>query len=292
MSSIFYKYFIHCTLFILCTLSSLSGATAKDLFSKSSLKIGLITAVPGERGQILEAMKSPISTEKGGRTYYQGKLHGIETVLVASRVGKVAAAATAAHLILDYDVDLIIFIGVAGAVDISLNIGDVIVANTLIQHDMDARPFCPLYEIPFLKIKELPTDTHLNHLAIQASQRFIDQEIMRVIPRSILSEFNITHPTVKAGLVITGDQVISQDSQKLKLKEQLPSALCVEMEGASIAQVCHEYGTPCVIIRTISDYANHINTQVDVKKFIQQASGYYSSAIIHNMYSFILSMSF
>ena len=282
------RYIICFSLIILCTLSTLSASTIEELLRKNTpLRIGLITAVPGERGHILEAMESPISIEKGGRTYYQGKLHGIETVLVASRIGKVAAAATTAHLILDYGVDLIIFVGVAGAVDTSLSIGDIIVANSLIQHDMDARPFCPMYEIPLLKIKECPTDKLLNHLAFQASQQFIDQEFMEVIPRSILNEFNITHPTAKTGLVITGDQVISQDSQKIKLKEQLPSALCVEMEGASVAQVCYEYGTPCVIIRTISDYANHVNTQVDVRKFVQQASGYYSTAIIRNMYSLI-----
>jgi len=88
--------------------------------------------------------------------------------------------------------------------------------------------------------------------------------------------------------VITGDQVISQDIQKVRLIEQLPLALCVEMEGASVAQVCYECGIPCVVIRTISDYANHVNTEVDVKKFIHQASGYYSAAVIHNMYSLIL----
>lgn len=280
------KYIIHFTLIILCSLPGLSAATAEDIFAKNtSLRIGLITAVPGERGQILDAMESPTCTEKGGRTYYHGKLHGIETVLVASRIGKVAAAATTAHLILDYDVDLIIFIGVAGAVDPSLNIGDIIVANALIQHDMDARPFCPIYEIPLLKIKECHTDTLLNQLALQASHQFVDQDVMSFIPRPILNEFNITSPSVKTGLVITGDQVISQDIQKAKLREQLPLALCVEMEGASVAQVCYEYGTPCVVIRTISDYTNHVNTQIDVKKFVHQASGYYSTAVIHNMYS-------
>ncbi len=67
----------------------------------------------------------------------------------------------------------------------------------------------------------------------------------------------------------------------------MPEALCVEMEGASVGQVCYEYGVPFAVIRTISDYANHEHTPIDVKKFVNQVSGYYSVAIIKNMYASI-----
>jgi adenosylhomocysteine nucleosidase len=224
-------------------MGTLGAATAEEIFAKNdSLTIGIISAVPGESGKILELMEAPTSYEKGRRIYYRGKLCGIDTVLVSSRVGKVAAAATATHLILEYNVNLILFTGVAGAIDPSLNIGDIVIANALIQHDMDARPFCPMYEIPLLKIKECHPDPLLESLALQASQHFVNKEIMEVIPQAVLREFNIKQPTVKVGLVVTGDQVFSQDTQKAKLRELLPFALCVEMEGASVSQVCYEYG--------------------------------------------------
>jgi nucleoside phosphorylase len=94
----------------------------------------------------------------------------------------------------------------------------------------------------------------------------------------------IVAPKVVEGLVITGDQVISQESQKKQLKESLPEALCVEMEGASVGQVCYEYGVPFTVIR---DYADHHHTAIDVKKFVQLASAYYSMGIIENLYAHI-----
>ena len=270
----------------------LKGATAEEIFSKkgSSLTIGIVSAVPGESGKLLELMEKPYqSREIGMRTYHKGKLHGIDTVLVASRVGKVAAAATVTHLIVEYKVDCIIFTGVAGAIDPTLNVGDVVVANALIQHDMDARPFCPIHEIPLLKFIECHPDSLLEKLGTQAAEQFVKKEFQKQIPAAILSEFNIKQPKAVTGLVITGDQVISQDSQKLNLREKLPHALCVEMEGAGVSQVCYEYSIPCAIIRTISDYANHEKTHIDVKKFVSQVSGYYSVAIINNMYAGIQS---
>lgn len=278
-------------IFLICFYSvHVLGITSTvEIFNQNtgSLTIGIISAVPGESGRLLEFMQEPTAIEKGMRTYYQGKLYGIDTVLVASRIGKVAAAATTTNLILDYGVDIIIFTGVAGAIDPSLNVGDVVIANALIQHDMDARPFCPAYEIPLLKIKACYPDAFLEKLATQASKQFLENEISAIIPFSILNEFKISNPKVTVGLVITGDQVISQESQKVQLKAKLVDALCVEMEGASVAQVCYEYGVPLAVIRTISDYANHEHTPIDVKKFVTQVSGYYSVAILKNIYTLI-----
>lgn len=99
----------------------------------------------------------------------------------------------------------------------------------------------------------------------------------------------VYHPSVQAGLVLTRDKVISQEKQKAKLRENLPLALCVEMEGASVSQVCYEYGIPYVIVRTISDYANHGGIPVDITRFVNQISGHYSTNIVKNIYSLILS---
>jgi adenosylhomocysteine nucleosidase len=284
-----YRCILCFVIFCLPALDALNATTAEGLFTTHRpLTVGIISAVSGESGRLLELMKSPVSQEKGRRTYHRGSLHGIDTVLVSSRIGKVAAAITATHLIVDYKVDLIVFIGVAGAIDRSLNVGDVVIANSLIQHDMDARPFCPIHEIPLLKIKSCDPDPLLCHFSTKASKKFVGEDLVKNIPSHILNEFHITVPKVVSGLVVTGDQVVSQEAQKIQLKEKLPEALCVEMEGAGVGQVCYEYGVPLAVIRIISDYAQHQNTVVDVRKFVSMASGYYSEGIINNLYALIL----
>ena len=253
------------------------------------LKVGIISAFPGEYGALLKHMEEVHSQEKGKRIYHKGKLKGIETILVASRIGKVASAATTAHLLLDYDVNMIILIGVAGSLDASLNVGDIVIADSLIQHDMDARPCCPIYEIPLLKIRSFQTDSFLKNLSTKASQKFINKDLSTSIPLEILNDYHITEPQIRHGLVITGDQVISRNTQKAELRKDLPEALCVEMEGASVGQVCYEYGIPFIVIRIISDYSNHDNvTSVDVRKFIDQISGHYSVGIVNNLYDLLL----
>ncbi len=273
----------------LCSLQALFAQSAKELFvSGKPITVGLISAVPGEMGRLVESMQEPISEERGKRVFYRGKLFGIDTVLVAARIGKVASSASVAHLIAEYKVDLVLFTGVAGAVDQSLGIGDIVIGNQLMQHDVNAEPFCPKYELPLLRIRALTPDPTLEFFAYQAAQKFAQGQIQKVVPEAILSEYRLTTPKVVKGLVLTGDQVVSQEQHKRELKERLPDALCVEMEGASVAQICHEYEIPFVVIRTISDFANHQELPVDIRKFVAQVSGYYSEAIVRNIYASIL----
>lgn len=245
---------------------------------------GLICAVPGEMGNVLKDMENPVVLEQGDRKYYKGLLYGQETVLVAARIGKVASAITATNLITEFKVDQIVFIGVAGALDTQLNIGDVVVANSLVQHDMDARPFCERFAIPLLHIMECYSDPLLVQLALNSSKAFLERDLESCISGKCKSEFFIAKPKVVVGQIITGDQVISKDEDKLRLKELLPKSLCVEMEGASVAQVCYEYKIPFVVIRTISDYADRQHISSDVAKFIQEIAGIYSEGIIKNLY--------
>ncbi len=245
---------------------------------------GLVCAVPCEMGNVLELMENPIMQELGGRKYYRGLLYGQDTVLVAAKIGKVAAAITAVNLIIEFMVDQIVFIGVAGALDTQLNVGDIVIANSLVQHDMDARPFCERFAIPLLHIKECYSDPLLVQFALNSSKVFLENDFENCISENCKSEFFIANPKVVIGQIVTGDQVISKDADKLRLKELLPKSLCVEMEGAGIAQVCYEYKIPFVVIRTISDYANRQHISADVKKFIQEIAGVYSEGIIKNLY--------
>jgi len=94
----------------------------------------------------------------GGRQFHSGTLHGVETVAVFSRWGKVAAAATVTQRLASYAVDEILFTGVASGIQRDLSIGDVVVATELIQHDLDASPIFPRYEVPLLGRSRLATD--------------------------------------------------------------------------------------------------------------------------------------
>lgn len=280
-------------LLISCFFSNgcLQVETADPAIAKkdTALVIGIMSALPGESGRLLEMMEGPVAShERGMRTYYSGKLFGINTVLVSTRIGKVAAAAATTNLILEYGVDMVIFIGVAGDIDPRLHVGDVVIGSTTMQYDMDASPFFPPYEIPLLNVSEFHADPLLEQFAFQAAKRFVDGELQNSIPKMILDRFHIIQPKVMEGLIITGDQVITQEGRKNALRREIPRALGAEMEGASVAQVCYEYGVPCVVIRTISDYADQEKKPGDMTAFIQQVSGYYAEGIIKNIYSLII----
>ena len=110
--------------------------------------LGIMGAMPEEMNKIISTISNKEIIERGSRIYYKGILSGQEVVAVFSRWGKVAAATTATHLILEFKVDRIVFTGVAGGISPDLNIGDIVIGQHLYQHDMDARPLMRRFEIP------------------------------------------------------------------------------------------------------------------------------------------------
>ena len=114
------------------------------------MPIGIMSAMREEIETLIQEIEVSEKVIKGMRSYYKGKLWGKEVVLVFSRWGKVASATTATHLITDFNVDEILFTGVAGAVNDALEIGDVVIGDALYQHDMDASPLLEPFEVPLL----------------------------------------------------------------------------------------------------------------------------------------------
>src|SRR5215469_16822559 len=112
--------------------------------------LAILSAMPDEITAVVESLDDVTTRELGSRKYHAGKFQGTPIVTVFSGWGKVAAAATTTQLIASYDVTDIVFSGVAGAVQHGLAIGDVVVGSELIQHDMDASPMFPRYEVPLL----------------------------------------------------------------------------------------------------------------------------------------------
>lgn len=242
--------------------------------------IGIISAMQEEIQALLNELQLVSTTVKGMRTYYSGILFKKQVVLVFSRWGKVASAATTAQLINDFNIEELIFTGVAGALNSTLNIGDVVIGKNLYQHDMDASPLFEPFEIPMLKKKFLATKDATK--LIEASNTFLTN-YNQYINTSLAQNFNINCPKVIYGDIASGDQFISS-KQKIKvLNTELPSAVCVEMEGAAVAQVCYEYQIPISVIRIISDKAND-NATIDFQKFANLIASNYALGILKNYF--------
>jgi len=244
-------------------------------------KIGVIGAMHQEIALLLQDMehvhKKTLGKAKGARTYYHGNLYGKDATLVFSRWGKVASASTVTSLIDTADVNLILFTGVAGAISADLEIGDVVIGNKIAQHDLDARPLYSRYEVPQLEVDHFPAEPEYVRLATRSAERYLSVDLATEVETNILAEFGITQPKVQTGLIVTGDQFIADAALRDRLKTNLPDALCVEMEGAAVAQVCYERYIPVVVVRTISDKADH---HVDFVKFVETVASRFTRGIV------------
>ena len=248
--------------------------------------VGIMGAMPEEISGVVELLTDKREIARGMRTYYLGKLNGISTVVVFSRWGKVAAATTVTNLILEFNISELLFTGVAGGMNAGLRVGDIVIGKRLIQHDMDARPLMSQFEIPLLGMTYFESPENKTASALAAVQDLLtNRHLHQVIAAAELQQFGIVHPKVFVGDIASGDHFFSHGDDKRRLLSLLPAVLCVEMEGAAVAQVCHEYNIPFTIIRTISDAADD-HSGVDFQSFIRQVASKYSVEIIRNIYAF------
>ncbi|WP_299678483.1 5'-methylthioadenosine/adenosylhomocysteine nucleosidase [uncultured Dokdonia sp.] len=242
--------------------------------------IGIMSAMQEEIQALLNHLEHTEQYTKGKRTYYKGTLFRKEAVLVFSRWGKVASATTATQLINDFDVNELIFTGVAGGIHPDMNIGDIVIGKQLVQHDMNASPLYDIFEIPLLHKTFFDTHPEKRKQLTTACQQFIDT-YTDVIPTKEAKSLHISDPKVVIGDIASGDQFISKASQVHFLTTHLESVVCAEMEGAAVAQVCYEYEIPFSIIRIISDKANS-EALVDFPLFVSQIASNYAFEIFKN----------
>ena len=245
--------------------------------------IGIMGAIPQEINGVVNLLTNKQEHKIGRRSYFTGELNNQKVVVVYSRVGKVAASATVTTLILEFKVSELIFTGVAGGIHTDVKIGDIVLGQSLIQHDMNAQPLFPAYEIPMLGKAYFEADSSQLEVTTTAILEILEeQHLHNVISEKDLDKFNIHQPKLHVGLIGSGDLFFSTNSQKEKLQQNLPEILCVEMEGAAVAQVCYEFDIPFIIIRTISDDADDHST-LDFNSFIEKISNVYSIEIIKNI---------
>lgn len=237
------------------------------------LRIGVMGAMHQEVSLLKEQMSGVETEIRGQREYHRGTLCGLESCVVFSRIGKVASAATATTLIERYGVNLLLFTGVAGAAHPDLNVGDIILGESLVQHDMDASPLPAFrrFEIPLLGVSHFAGAPTLLDLAETAGRRFLDTEFGGPEQSPAYTEFGIRAPKLLRGLIASGDQFLADAEKVSVLRQALPGLLCIEMEGAAVAQVAHEHGIPCLVMRTVSDKADH-SAGIDFLRFLDRAA--------------------
>jgi adenosylhomocysteine nucleosidase len=246
------------------------------------MRLGIISALQEEQLGLVEALQGPATLIHGMREYRTGTLWEIDAVCVLSRIGKVAAAMTATTLVEKFGVTHILFTGVAGAGDNTVQVGDIVVADALVQHDMDASPLFPRFEVPLTGLTHFQPDHALSLRLAHAAHDFLERDFLEVIEEAERRAFRLRRPRVHRGLVASGDQFIDDGQHIVGLNAALPGLVAVEMEGAAVAQVCHELGVPCAVLRTISDNANE-HAAIDFLRFVKSVAAQYAFHITRRL---------
>jgi len=198
-------------------------------------KIAIMGAMPEEIEPIISKLESVQTTVYGANKYYEGRYNGQEVVVAYSKIGKVFAALTATILIEKFGCDTLLFSGVAGAINEELKIGDLIIAESLCQHDLDITAFGhPFGYVPEGAVR-IPADRALRTLA-----------------KEVAKEKGLS---LKEGIIATGDQFVASEERKNWIGSTF-KADALEMEGASVAVVCNALDVPFFVLRAISDSAD------------------------------------
>ncbi|WP_342721079.1 5'-methylthioadenosine/adenosylhomocysteine nucleosidase [Acidovorax sp. FHTAMBA] len=244
----------------------------------------ILSALPDEQSTLVAHLVHPQRLMHAGRAFWRGELAGRAVVLALSGIGKVAAATTATALIERFGVARVVFTGVAGGVGDGVNVGDVVVAQDYLQHDMDASPLFPRWEVPGYARSRLLCDVTLSALLLGAASACVSSASSRFDLKN-MAQGGIEGAAHRAhhGLIASGDRFVSAADEAHRLRTTLRDAghdvLAVEMEGAAVAQVCHDYGIPFAAMRTISDRADD-TAHVDFPRFVQTVASRYAEHMV------------
>lgn len=214
------------------------------------MKIAIMGAMREEIAPILEAVGTYTTTEHAGNTFYECRYGTHELVIAYSKIGKVFSAITASVMIERFGAQALLFSGVAGAISKELKIGDLVMASALCQHDVDITAFGHPYGfIPEGSVM-VESDAELRSLASEVA---VDMGI-----------------DLYEGIIATGDQFVASSERKAWIETTF-NADALEMEGASVACVCQNFGLPFFILRAISDSADG-DAGVDFDTFLQSSA--------------------
>lgn len=201
-----------------------------------AIRIGIIGAMDEEVELLKASLEGREDHEYAGYHLFSGRMHGKEVVVLKSGIGKVNAAIGTTLLLREFKPDCVINTGSAGGFDPELNVGDIVISEDVRHHDVDVTIFG--YEPG--QVPGLPASFKPEPLLADVAERCISRmEGMK---------------TVK-GQIATGDAFMNDPERVARTREVFPQMQAVEMEAAAIAQTCHQFGTPFIVIRALSDIA-------------------------------------
>lgn len=218
---------------------------------KNLVDIGIIGALGEEVSALIEKLEEHTEESVSGIAFHTGKLFGKRVAIAKCGVGKVFAALCAEAMIIKYAPKLIVNTGVGGALKKGISVCDILVADKLVQHDMDTSPLGdPKGLISGINVIYFKTDNRAVEIIKKAAE-----------------DISVTCHT---GTIASGDVFVSTEEQKKRILNEFSASVC-EMEGAAIAQVAYVNATPCCVIRAISDSADE-GSSMDYMKFLPIAA--------------------
>lgn len=226
------------------------------------MKIGMIGAMEEEVTILRDKMEIEKVEVYGNCEYTIGKLNNKDVVLLRSGIGKVNAAMSTTILLEKYKPNYVINTGSAGGYDPNLEVGDVVISTEVCHHDVDVTAFGYEYgQVPKLPAT-FKADEKLIHLAVEGAKE--------------INQFQVVK-----GLIATGDSFMDDPKRVEFVRGKFPELKAVEMEGAAIAQVCYQFNTPFVVIRSLSDIAGK-QSNISFEQFIGKAA-LHSSQLVMKM---------
>lgn len=227
------------------------------------MTIGVICALQEELDEIIKLMFDIKTVKINNFEFITGTVNNIKCVLNLCGVGKVHAAISCQNLITNFNPDLILNIGVAGALDKKSNIGDMILVTSAIQYDFDVSVF------PNRKKGEI---SGLGKVNFECTDWILNKLI------NVSQEINTLN--FNTGVVLTGDKFVSNKQEKIKLNQEFGGIVC-DMEAGSIAQTCYVNSVDFGIIKSVSDSLSN-NSLIEFNKFVNISSR--NSALIFNKF--------
>jgi adenosylhomocysteine nucleosidase len=242
--------------------------------------IGIMSAVSQEGDSILSAMTEKQVEYVGNRQFVKGLFEGVPVVFSIAGIGKVSAALTASLLIEKFQVEEIVFTGVAGG-GYNTSIGDVVIGESYVQYDLDTRPLFPYFYITSLETQVIRAEPEKVRRMKHAADRFLSKGIS-------FPDLGVENPKVHTGLIASGDQFIGSLDQHRDVSQLIQEVIssdfdAIEMEGASVAQICTELQVPFIVLRTISDKADH-KASGNFLTFIEEVARQYSLGILQEYF--------
>ena len=219
------------------------------------MRVGVIGAMEQEVKLLREQIENCEIVSRGGCEIYTGKINGVDVALLKSGIGKVAAAIGTTLLLEHFRPDVVINTGSAGGLDAKLNVGDIVVSTEVRYHDADVTAFG--YEPGQM---------------VQCPPAFIADPKLVNIAQECIGSLKLN---AVRGLICSGDAFINGVEPLARIRRTFPEVVAVEMESTAIGHVCHQFDTPFVVVRAISDVADkesHLSFDEFLSVAAQQSS--------------------